>query len=184
MGRVLVAKPAAGRAALRIAVGLDGIPCLPVSGLRWALKTTISNMRLTINNYSSYQFQGLIQGGIPHTIVPPAEATSMLCRTFLWAFVPVLLTAAAALAGEPLFDSQRGHAWDQARDVFYVRRFSTGEVFEHPHASTPPWHEYTPFVSNAAFHEKVVSLLDAVENFPRRKWRSSLQYDAWSCSVT
>lgn len=89
----------------------------------------------------------------------------MLCRLFL-VFGPVLM-AGAALAGEPLFDSQRGHAWDQARDAFYVRRFSTGEVFEHPHASAPPWHEYTPFISDAAFHDKVASLLDAVEKLPR-----------------
>ena len=90
----------------------------------------------------------------------------MLCKSSFLAFGPVFLLAAAALAGEPLFDSQRGHPWDQARDAFYVRRFSTGEVFEHPHASTPPWHEYTPFVSNAAFHEKVVLLLDAAEKLP------------------
>lgn len=90
----------------------------------------------------------------------------MLCRSLLLAVGPVLLLAAVALAGEPLFDSQRGHAWDQVRDAFFVRRFSTGEVFEHPHASAPPWHEYSPFMFDAAFHEDVLSRLDAVEKLP------------------
>ena len=90
----------------------------------------------------------------------------MLCRSFLWAVGPMLLLAAVALAGEPLFDSQRGHAWDQARDIFYVRRFSTGEVFEHPHAFAPPWKEFVPFVHDAAFHEQVLARLEAVEKLP------------------
>ena len=87
----------------------------------------------------------------------------MLCRSFLLAVGPMLLLAAAALAGEPLFDSQRGHPWDQARDAFYVRRFSTGEVFEHPHAFAPPWHEFFPFTRDAAFYEQVLSRLETVE---------------------
>ena len=90
----------------------------------------------------------------------------MLCRCFLWAVGPLLLLDAAALAGKPLFDSQRGHAWDQARDIFYVRRFSTGEVFEHPHAFAPPWKEFVPFVHDAAFHEQVLARLEAVEKLP------------------
>ena len=90
----------------------------------------------------------------------------MLCRFFLLAVSPVLLSAAVALAGEPLFDSQRGHAWDQARDIFYVRQFSTGEVFEHPHAFAPPWKEFVPFVHDAAFHEQVLARLEAVEKLP------------------
>jgi hypothetical protein len=80
--------------------------------------------------------------------------------------VGVFLWAAAALAGEPIFDSQRGHVWDQARDIFYVRRFSTGEVFEHPHAFAPPWREYQPFVHDAAFYEQVVARLEAVQKLP------------------
>jgi hypothetical protein len=90
----------------------------------------------------------------------------LLCRSFLLAVSPVLLLAAAAQAVEPLFDSQRGHAWDQARDIFYVRRFSTGEVFEHPHAFAPPWKEFVPFVHDAAFHEQVLARLEAVEKLP------------------
>lgn len=90
----------------------------------------------------------------------------MLCRSSLLAMAPLLLLPAAVLAGGPLFDAQRGHPWDQARDAFYVRKFSTGEVFEHPHASSPPWHEYFPFTFDAAFHESVLSRLAAVENLP------------------
>ena len=90
----------------------------------------------------------------------------MLCRYFLWAVGAMHLMAAAALAGDPLFGSQSGHAWDQARDTFYVRRFSTGEVFAHPHAAAPPWHEYSPFTFDAAFHQNVIARLEAVEKLP------------------
>src|SRR5687768_4643525 len=90
----------------------------------------------------------------------------MLCRSFFLAVGPVLLLAAAVLAGEPIFDSRPGHPWDQARDIFYVRRFSTGEVFEHPHAFAPPWHEFFPFTRDAAFYEQVLSRLETVEKLP------------------
>lgn len=90
----------------------------------------------------------------------------MPCRSFLWALGPVLLLAATTLAGEPLFDSQPGHPWDQVRDAFYVRRFSTGEVFEDPHAFEPPFHEYFPFTVDAAFHGKALALLESVEKLP------------------
>src|SRR5205085_7294128 len=66
----------------------------------------------------------------------------------------------------PLYDSRPGHPWDQAREIFYIRRFSTGEVFEHPHAFAPPWDEYVPFVHDEAFYEQVRSRLDAVEKLP------------------
>jgi hypothetical protein len=50
----------------------------------------------------------------------------------------VFLLAAAVLAADPIYDKKSGHPWDQARDIFYVRRFATGEVFVHPHAFAPP----------------------------------------------
>jgi hypothetical protein len=90
----------------------------------------------------------------------------MLCRPSFLAVVPVFLLTAAVLAGEPIFDSRPGHPWDQARDIFYVRRFSTGEVFEHPHAFAPPWNEFIPFTHDAAFYEQVLSCLEAVEDLP------------------
>ena len=62
--------------------------------------------------------------------------------------------------------AQPGHPWDQARDIFYVRRFPTGEVFEHPHAFAPPWNEFIPFTRDAAFYEQVLSRLEAVEKLP------------------
>jgi hypothetical protein len=93
------------------------------------------------------------------------EATLMLCRSCFLA-VGVFLLGAAVLAGAPIFDTQRGHVWDHARDIFYVRRFSTGEVFEHPHAFAPPWREYQPFVHEAAFYEQVVARLEAVQKLP------------------
>lgn len=90
----------------------------------------------------------------------------MLRRYSFLAVGPVFLLAAAVLAGEPIFDSRPSHPWDQARDIFYVRRFSTGEVFEHPHAFAPPWNEFLPFVHDAAFHEQVLARLSAVEKPP------------------
>jgi hypothetical protein len=90
----------------------------------------------------------------------------MLRRPSLLLVGPVILLAASALAAEPLFDPRPGHPWDQAREAFYARRFTTGEVFEHPHASAPPWHEYMPFTHDAAFHERVVAVLEAVEKLP------------------
>jgi hypothetical protein len=78
----------------------------------------------------------------------------------------VLLLAASGLAGEPIFDSRAGHPWDDARDTFYVRRFATGEVYEHPHAFAPPWSEYRPFVHDVAFYEQVVARLEAVQKLP------------------
>jgi hypothetical protein len=82
------------------------------------------------------------------------------------AVAPVLLLATALLAGEPIFDSRPGHPWDQVRDIFYVRRFATGEVFEHPHAFGPPWNEFIPFTRDADFYEQVLSRLEAVEKLP------------------
>ena len=90
----------------------------------------------------------------------------MPCRSSFLAVGPAFLLAAAVLAGEPLFDSRPGHSWDQAREIFYERRFSTGDVFDHPHASAPPWHEYFPFTFDATFHENVLLRLEAVEKLP------------------
>jgi hypothetical protein len=70
------------------------------------------------------------------------------------------------LAGEPLFDRTSGHPWDKARDIFYVRRFPTGEIYEHPHAFEPPWYEFYPFWRDAPFYEQVLARLEAVEKLP------------------
>ena len=47
-----------------------------------------------------------------------------------------------------------------------MRRFPTGETYEHPHAFAPPWYEYHPFVHDAAFYDRVVGRLEAVEKLP------------------
>lgn len=78
----------------------------------------------------------------------------------------VVLLAATTLAGEPIFDSRPGHPWDQLRDIFYIRRFSTGEVFEDPQAFAPPWQECYAFRRDAGFHEQVIARLEAVERLP------------------
>ena len=52
----------------------------------------------------------------------------------------------------PIFDANPGHPWDQVREIFYARRFATGETFYDPHAFAPPWTEFRAFVSDVAFH--------------------------------
>jgi hypothetical protein len=89
-----------------------------------------------------------------------------LKATFALAAGPVLLLAAVLLGGEPIYDRNAGHPWDQAREIFYARRFPTGETFEHPSAFAPPWYEYFAFVHDAAFHERVTARLEAVEKLP------------------
>jgi hypothetical protein len=68
--------------------------------------------------------------------------------------------------GLSVFDTRPGHAWDQAREIFYSHRFPTGEIYEHPHAFAPPWTEFVPFVHDATFHEQVLARLEAVEKLP------------------
>jgi len=75
----------------------------------------------------------------------------------------LLLLSASTHGGEPIYDRKTGHAWDQAREIFYTHRFPTGEIFEHPHVFAPPWKEFVPFVHDAAFHEQVLARLEAVE---------------------
>src|SRR5687768_15907833 len=38
----------------------------------------------------------------------------------------------------PLFGSEGGHPWDELHEIFYARRFDTGDVYDHPHALSPP----------------------------------------------
>lgn len=90
----------------------------------------------------------------------------MLCRSSFLAVSPVFLLAAAVLAGSPIYDRKTGHPWDQIREIFYIHRFPTGEIYEHPHAFAPPWREFVPFVHDASFHEQVLARLEAVEKLP------------------
>jgi len=90
----------------------------------------------------------------------------MLRRTCFLAVGPMVLLAAAVLAGELIYDRKTGHPWDQAREIFYTHRFPTDEIYEHPHAFAPPWKEFVPFLHDAAFHEQVLARLEAVEKLP------------------
>lgn len=90
----------------------------------------------------------------------------MLCRSFFLTVVFVFVLTGTALAGEPIYDREAGHPWDRAREIFYIHKFPTGEVYEHPHAFAPPWKEFVPFVHDAEFHEQVLARLDAVEKLP------------------
>jgi hypothetical protein len=88
-------------------------------------------------------------------IVTPARASAQEPRD-----------SAASYRASPVFDSRPGHPWDEAREVFYVRRFPTGEVFDHPHASAPPWVEFYPFTFDATLYEQALARLSAVEKLP------------------
>jgi len=81
---------------------------------------------------------------------------------FVGSWSPVLL-AVVVLAGEPIYDRKTGHPWDLTREIFYTRRFSTGEIYEHPHAFAPPWREFVPFVHDATFYEQVLARLEVIE---------------------
>ena len=83
-----------------------------------------------------------------------------------WQLVPCFCWPQPCWPASRFTTRKPGHPWDQARDIFYVRRFSTGEVFEHPHAFAPPWNEFIPFTRDAAFYEQVLARLEAVEKLP------------------
>ena len=90
----------------------------------------------------------------------------MLRKSSFLALVAFYQLFQAVLAGEPIYDQNAGHPWDQAREIFYTHRFPTGEIFEHPHAFAPPWNEFVPFVHDASFHEQVQARLEALEILP------------------
>ena len=87
----------------------------------------------------------------------------MPCRYSSLAVGPMFLLAAAALAGESIYDQK---AWDQTRDIFYARHFTTGETLDDPNACSPPYIQHIAFVQDAAFHEQVLARLSAVEKPP------------------
>ncbi len=52
-----------------------------------------------------------------------------------------------------MFDAQPDNAWDRLRDVFYVRHFSNGQVYENDQSLThPPWSTWKPFYYDSDFH--------------------------------
>ncbi len=92
-----------------------------------------------------------------------------------WQLVPCFCWPQPCWRASRFTTRKPGHPWDQARDIFYVRRFPTGEIYEHPHAFAPPWNEFMPFTHDAAFYEQVLARLEAVEKLPPRRWRNSLR---------
>lgn len=87
----------------------------------------------------------------------------------------------------PIFGEDSANPWDALRDVFYVRRFTTGEVYEHAVAlDRPPWQNWARFYRDERFHDHVVATLtaflaqsrDEVERQPALR-RAILLRDLW-----
>ena len=75
----------------------------------------------------------------------------------MWPFV--ILTCLGAL---PLFGPTKDNAWDELRQAFYTRQFTTGEVYEHDAAlDGPPYSTWARFWYDDEFHEQVAGKLDA-----------------------
>jgi hypothetical protein len=98
---------------------------------------------------------------------------------------PCLLLVCCGAA--PIFGEDSANPWDALRDVFYVRRFTTGEVYEHPVAlDRPPWENWARFYRDEGFHDHVVKTLTAflaqskgeVERQPALR-RAILLRDLW-----
>ncbi len=96
----------------------------------------------------------------------------------------LLLTCCAAV---PIFGEDSANPWDELRDVFYVRRFSTGDVYEHTVAlDRPPWQNWARFYLDENFHDHIVKTLtaflaqskDEVERQPALR-RAILLRDLW-----
>ncbi len=92
----------------------------------------------------------------------------------------------ASLGGAPLYDADPDHPWNAVHRVFYVRRFTTGEVYEHDAALDPPWSTWSRFYNDKEFHNRVLDVLDrflkqpeeAVERQPALR-RAILLRDLW-----
>jgi hypothetical protein len=67
----------------------------------------------------------------------------------------------ACCSGEPLYDPQRDHPWNEVHRIFYARRFSNGEVYQHDAAFDPPWTTWSRFCNDQDFHTRVIDVLDA-----------------------
>ena len=98
---------------------------------------------------------------------------------------PCLLLVCCGAA--PIFGEDSANPWDAIRDVFYVRRFTTGEAYEHPVAlDRPPWQNWARFYRDESFHDHVVKTLtaflaqskDEVERQPAVR-RAILLRDLW-----
>src|SRR5579872_3140651 len=64
------------------------------------------------------------------------------------------------LGGDPLYDPDPDHPWNAVHHVFYSRRFSNGDVYEHEAALDPPWLNWSRFYNDEEFHKHVTGVLD------------------------
>lgn len=87
---------------------------------------------------------------------------------------------------DPLYDPQPDHPWNAVHQIFYARRFSNGEVYQHDAAFDPPWRTWSRFYNDEDFHAQVIGVLDvflkqseeAVERQPPLR-RALLLRDLW-----
>jgi hypothetical protein len=62
----------------------------------------------------------------------------------------------------PIYNATSDNPWDELRNVFYVRRFSNGDIYEHDVSlDSPPWTTWAPFHNDEKFYGNVVAKLDA-----------------------
>lgn len=75
----------------------------------------------------------------------------------MWPYLVLL----ACCGGGPLYDPQPDHPWNEVHHVFYARRFSNGEVYQHDAAFDPPWTTWSRFYNDEEFHRRVITILDS-----------------------
>ncbi len=68
----------------------------------------------------------------------------------------------ACFSAVPIFGPTEDNAWDELWQVFYVRQFTNGEVYEHDAAlDNPPYATWSRFYYDDKFYERVSNKLDA-----------------------
>jgi hypothetical protein len=68
----------------------------------------------------------------------------------------------------PLFDAKPDNPWDAVRDVFYVRHFSNGQVYESDDSLTdPPWSNWKPFYQEDRLYGRVTKRLTQLNDLPK-----------------
>ncbi len=75
----------------------------------------------------------------------------------MWSQIFVL-----CLSATPIFGESAENPWDELRQVFYTRHFSTGEIYEHDVSlDGPPFRTWARFYNDEPFHASVIAKLDA-----------------------
>jgi hypothetical protein len=94
----------------------------------------------------------------------------------------------ACCCAVPIFGPTGNDAWDELRQIFYVRQFTTGEVYEHDASlDNPPFSTWARFYYDDKFYKHVTDKLDAflklgVDELERQPaiHRAVLLRDLWS----